>query len=140
MITENLSTLKLHKLTQAQYDRELEAGRIDESAMYLTPDDETNNEEDGYIPVSRLICYSETIKSILSSGSTNGTHVITKTWSNGIPIVKNVSYDGKCPEPIIYTVSECDICNELRIRVQRPTGVATNTEINYALQLDVIGI
>lgn len=40
MITENLSTLKIHKLTQAQYDRELAAGRIDESALYLTPDEE----------------------------------------------------------------------------------------------------
>lgn len=39
MITENVSTLKIHKLTQAQYDRELEAGRIDENALYLTPDD-----------------------------------------------------------------------------------------------------
>ena len=38
MITENLSTLKIHKLTQAQYDRELDAGNIDESALYLTPD------------------------------------------------------------------------------------------------------
>ena len=38
MITENLSTLKIHKLTQAQYDRELAAGNIDESALYLTPD------------------------------------------------------------------------------------------------------
>ena len=40
MITENLSTLKIHKLTQAQYDRELDAGRIDENALYLTPDEE----------------------------------------------------------------------------------------------------
>lgn len=40
MITENLSTLKIHKLTQEQYDRELAAGRIDESALYLTPDHE----------------------------------------------------------------------------------------------------
>lgn len=40
MITENLSTLKIHKLTQAQYDRELEAGNIDESALYLTPEEE----------------------------------------------------------------------------------------------------
>ena len=40
MITENLSTLKIHKLTQAQYDRELEAGNIDETALYLTPDDD----------------------------------------------------------------------------------------------------
>lgn len=39
MITENLSTLKIHKLTQAQYERELEAGRIDASALYLTPDE-----------------------------------------------------------------------------------------------------
>ena len=40
MIKENLSTLKIHKLSQAQYDRELAAGRIDENALYLTPDDE----------------------------------------------------------------------------------------------------
>ena len=39
MITENISTLKIHKLTQEQYDRELEAGRIDENALYLTPDE-----------------------------------------------------------------------------------------------------
>lgn len=37
MNTENLSTLKIHKLTQEQYDRELAAGRIDGSALYLTP-------------------------------------------------------------------------------------------------------
>lgn len=40
MITKNLSTLKINKLTQAQYERELEAGNIDENALYLTPDDE----------------------------------------------------------------------------------------------------
>lgn len=40
MNTENLSTLKIHKLTQAQYDRELAAGRIDASALYLTPEAE----------------------------------------------------------------------------------------------------
>lgn len=40
MITENLSTLKIHKLSQAQYNRELEAGRIDENALYLTPDED----------------------------------------------------------------------------------------------------
>lgn len=40
MITANLSTLKIHKLTQEQYDRELAAGNIDETALYLTPDEE----------------------------------------------------------------------------------------------------
>lgn len=42
MITKNISTLKIHKLTQAQYDRELAAGRIDETALYLTPDDNSD--------------------------------------------------------------------------------------------------
>lgn len=40
MITENLSTLKIHKLTQAQYDRELEVGNIDPNALYLTPEED----------------------------------------------------------------------------------------------------
>ena len=42
MITENLSTLKIHKLTQEQYERELAAGRIDENALYLTPNEEND--------------------------------------------------------------------------------------------------
>jgi hypothetical protein len=37
--TTNVSTLKINKLTQAQYDRELANGTIDENAIYLTPDD-----------------------------------------------------------------------------------------------------
>lgn len=43
MITENLSTLKIHKLTKEQYEKELKEGRIDPNAIYLTPDD--SNEE-----------------------------------------------------------------------------------------------
>lgn len=39
MNTENLKTLKIHKLSQEQYDRELAAGNIDPNALYLTPDD-----------------------------------------------------------------------------------------------------
>ena len=40
MFTENLSTLKIHKLTQEQYERELAAGNIDPNALYLTPEEE----------------------------------------------------------------------------------------------------
>ena len=40
MITENLSTLKIHKLTQEQYDREVANGSIDETSLYLTPEEE----------------------------------------------------------------------------------------------------
>lgn len=54
MNTENLSTLKIHKLSQAQYNRELAAGNIDETALYLTPDDgsdwsQNNEASSGYI-------------------------------------------------------------------------------------------
>lgn len=41
MQTQNLETLKIHKLTKAQYERELEDGNIDENALYLTPDTTT---------------------------------------------------------------------------------------------------
>lgn len=51
MNTENLSTLKIHKLTQAQYDRELEAGRIDSNAFYLTPETQVDwNQNDETAP------------------------------------------------------------------------------------------
>ena len=40
MITENLPTLVIHKLTKEQYERELAAGRLDENAIYLTPDED----------------------------------------------------------------------------------------------------
>lgn len=40
MITEDLPTLKIHKLTQEQYERELAAGNIDKNALYLTPSKE----------------------------------------------------------------------------------------------------
>lgn len=38
MITENVTTLKMHKLTQEQYNRELENGNLEENAIYLTPE------------------------------------------------------------------------------------------------------
>lgn len=44
MKTENLSTLKIHQLSEEQYKREKEAGRLDESALYLTPDEGLNTE------------------------------------------------------------------------------------------------
>lgn len=43
MIVENVSALTIHKLTQAQYDRELASGTIDPNALYLTPTQNTNN-------------------------------------------------------------------------------------------------
>ena len=39
MITENLSTLKINRLTQEQYDAALTNGSINANELYLTPDD-----------------------------------------------------------------------------------------------------
>lgn len=38
MSTENLSTLRINKLSQEQYDRESTAGKLNENEIYLTPD------------------------------------------------------------------------------------------------------
>lgn len=75
MITENLSTLKIHKLTQEQYDRELEAGAIDPNALYLTPDisiliqnDEPTNAEEGSLWID-MDAYGSNSSSSTSNGS-----------------------------------------------------------------------
>ena len=39
MLTENLSTLKINRLTQEQYDTALTNGSINANELYLTPDD-----------------------------------------------------------------------------------------------------
>jgi hypothetical protein len=41
LITENLSTLKINKLTQEQYDKALSEGKIKHNEIYLTPDEST---------------------------------------------------------------------------------------------------
>lgn len=38
MQTQNLSALKIHKLSQEQYEREVANGTLDETALYITPD------------------------------------------------------------------------------------------------------
>ena len=52
MITENLQTLKIIKLTQEQYNREASEGRLDANALYLTPDEEVDLS--GYVTTSQL--------------------------------------------------------------------------------------
>ena len=50
MIVQNLSTLKINKMSQAQYDRELAAGNLDSDELYLIP--ETMSETSGLPEVS----------------------------------------------------------------------------------------
>ena len=51
----NLSTLKIHKLSKEQYERELAAGRIDENALYLTPDEETGSDPEAVKYVAQAL-------------------------------------------------------------------------------------
>ena len=41
MITENVTALKINKLSKEQFERELEAGRLNSNEMYLVPDEPT---------------------------------------------------------------------------------------------------
>lgn len=70
MITENLSTLKIHKLTQAQYNRELDAGNIDPNALYLTPDEATNIEIDTTLTQSGMAADSKAVGEAISAPKT----------------------------------------------------------------------
>lgn len=57
MITENVSTLKINKMTQAQYNRELAAGNIKDNEIYLTPIEEVGVEDisDSFVAISEDI-------------------------------------------------------------------------------------
>ncbi len=65
MITNNLSTLKIHKLSQAQYDREKAAGNLDQTALYLTPDENQD--------LSMYATKEEVNKKVALPSSGNGT-------------------------------------------------------------------
>lgn len=88
MNTENLSTLKIHKLTQEQYDRELDAGRIDENALYLTPDKE--------IDLSSYATheYVDTALANFSSGRT-----LTEHFEEEIMVLTSLQYGDTLPDP-----------------------------------------
>ncbi len=62
MITENLSTLKIHRLTQEQYDKAVADGSIDENALYLTPEEKidlspyaTVEQMESKVPLTRTV-------------------------------------------------------------------------------------
>lgn len=90
MNTENLSTLKIHKLTQAQYERELAAGKIDPNALYLTPDEEVDLS--GYATKSEvssaISAISHPIKSV--NGKT-GAVSLTASDVSAVPTSRTVN-------------------------------------------------
>ena len=42
MIEKDLSTLRIHRLTQAQYNQAIEDGKIENEAIYLTTEEISN--------------------------------------------------------------------------------------------------
>ena len=89
MITENLSTLKIHKLTQAQYDRELAAGNIDGNALYLTPDEEIASIEKGGTGATTAEAARANLGAVNKAGDsmsgkldvTGGVNVVGTSWN-----------------------------------------------------------
>lgn len=64
---QTIPSLVIHKLSQAQYDREREAGRLDPNAIYLTPEEDivleteiSKNSTDQQIPSAKAVYDSET--------------------------------------------------------------------------------
>ena len=51
-VTEVLSTFKIHKLTQEQYDEAVKNGTLEDGALYLTPDEEIDLS--GYATIENL--------------------------------------------------------------------------------------
>ena len=94
MITENLSTLKIHKLSQEQYERELAAGRLDENAIYLTPDEEVDLS--GYATVEQLndkadVEHSHEIKDIENLQVALDERVLASRTINGKTLTENIT-------------------------------------------------
>jgi hypothetical protein len=102
LITESLSTLKIHKLTQAQYERERDAGRLDENALYLTPDESFVIDET--LSVSGAPADSKAVGDAISNlsinkiGITNGTITLAQgDWYLGDDgLYHNDEGDGAC--------------------------------------------
>lgn len=107
MITENLSTLKIHKLTQAQYDRELAAGNLDPSAIYLTPDVEGDLSTKISAPYTAAVGQTIVVKAVNENGKPT-------EW--------------ECVDPWVITSSTEGSTKQFKITVD-DTGALTLTEI-----------
>lgn len=85
MNIENLSTLKIHKLSNEQYKRELENGNIDENAIYLTPNEEidlssyvtaehVNDNFETKVEAIEKLTEAKTYTDIVASGKSDSNH------------------------------------------------------------------
>lgn len=133
MITESLQTLKIHKLTQEQYDRELEAGRIDENALYLTPNDNDiyiqNDEPLDAVEGSLWIDLDD--DTIDSSGTTSG-GITREELQNFID--SSLTLEGKAAD----AKATGDAINSLNNIIDNLSDVATSGDYNDLSNLPTI--
>lgn len=87
MQTENLFNLKIHKLSQEQYDRELIAGTLDEHALYITPDESGGGSIGGggfsSVQVGGTTISADESEGVLVIGSTDGSITVGVNSSTG---------------------------------------------------------
>ena len=96
MITENLPTLKINKLTQAQYDAAKSAGTINENELYMTPDDGSD------IDLSNLVDLSN--EQTISGAKTFSTDL---TASSNLSVGGNITATGTITGSIKSPIKRC---------------------------------
>lgn len=128
MITRNISTLKINKLTQAQYDRELAAGNIDENALYLTPDEDTytQGELDAMFAGKAEADHAHTIDDV--DGLQANLDSLGAAIDSKVAVTRKIN--GKALSSDI-TLSASDIGVEAGAQVNTVTGVKGNSESTY---------
>lgn len=82
MIVENVSTLKIQKMSKEQYDREDAAGNLDGHSIYLTPDEQLTLED-----IGAMSAVNPTGSGYLSIGRKSGTTVGENSVAIGVDVV-----------------------------------------------------
>lgn len=122
MDTKNLETLKIHRLTQEQYNRELAAGNIDENALYLTPD--TSADLSGYA----------TIEQLNEKSDISHTHEIDDINNLQLSLDElleaSKSYTDEAVSTIVDENNSCTIDDVENLQAILDTKVSTDTTIN----------
>lgn len=96
MKTENISTLKIYKLTQAQYDNRVNNDNIDENALYMTTDTSTTASEVTYSNSSTGLSATNiqgAIDQLFTSVSDGKAKVASAITDKGITTASDATFD-----------------------------------------------
>lgn len=124
MLTENLSTLKIHKLTQEQYDAALVAGKIDDNSIYLTPDEDEID----------LSLYA-TIEQLDSKADLEHVHSVNDV--DGLQDTLTILNDTKADSEHVHTTNDISNLNDvLNDKVDTSTldeALATKSAVQFVI-------